>query len=134
MSKRKKLLLYAIFALVASVVNIFTQRFVLSINESKLIFFLALLLGTAFGLIVKYFLDKKWIFCDQAKGIKYESRKFGLYTLMGIFSTIIFWSTETIFWIIWQKHNMRELGALIGLFMGYSIKYRLDKYFVFKKK
>ena len=134
MGKRKKLFLYVFFAVIATAVNLLTQRYVFSINESNLGFFFALILGTILGLIVKYFLDKKWIFFDKGNGMKYQSRKFGIYTLMGIFSTIVFWSTETIFWIIWQKDNMREIGALIGLSMGYIIKYRLDKRFVFKKE
>ncbi len=133
MSKRRKLFLYVIFAGFAIAVNLLTQRLVLSINESNLIFFAALFSGTTFGLIVKYFLDKKWIFLDKRKGLKYQSGKFGIYTLMGIFSTVIFWGFETIFWVIWQKENMRELGALIGLCIGYSIKYRLDKRFVFNQ-
>ncbi len=53
---------------------------------------------------------------------------------MGIFSTLIFWSTETIFWLIWGTNNMREIGALIGLSLGYVIKYNLDRRFVFNKK
>ena len=35
---------------------------------------------------------------------------------------------------IWRQENMRELGAIIGLTMGYIIKYRLDKRFVFRQK
>ena len=52
---------------------------------------------------------------------------------MGIFSTIIFWGTEYIFWIIWRQENMRELGAILGLIIGYIIKYKLDKKYVFNK-
>ena len=53
---------------------------------------------------------------------------------MGILTTLIFWGTETIFWLIWQNENMRELGAVLGLSLGYSIKYNLDKRFVFNQK
>ena len=53
---------------------------------------------------------------------------------MGIVSTVIFWGTESIFWIIWRKENMRELGAIFGLTIGYILKYRLVKRYVFNKE
>ena len=49
---------------------------------------------------------------------------------MGLFSTLIF--LELIFWFIWGNELIRELEQLLFNF-GYSIKYRLDKNFVFKK-
>ena len=109
-----------------------TQRIILSFSQSDLFFLLAIFLGTIAGLIIKFFLDKGYIFIDKKKFL-YVGSKFGLYTFMGIFSTIIFWSTESIFWIIWKQENMRELGAIFGLTLGYIIKYKLDKKYVFKK-
>ena len=53
---------------------------------------------------------------------------------MGTFSTIIFWGTESIFLIIWKEETMREIGAILGLIIGYIIKYRLDKRYVFRKE
>jgi len=85
------------------------------------------------GLIIKFFLDKGFIFFDDTKDIKLIGRKFSIYASNGIFSTMIFWGTETIFWLIWRTQNMRELGAILGLTMGYIIKYRLDKKYVFAK-
>ena len=46
---------------------------------------------------------------------------------MGIISKIIFWGTKTIFWVIWESEKMRELGAILGLTLGYIVKYKLDK-------
>ncbi len=132
--KRKKLILYIIFALVSTLANLSTQRLILSIKSTNLFFFIALFLGTLVGLLIKFFLDKNWIFFDSSSGLKSQGRMFGMYTAMGILSTIVFWGTETIFWFIWQKDYMREFGALLGLSMGYTIKYRLDKRFVFEKK
>lgn len=132
--KNKLILRYIFFALLASFANIFTQRIIFSINQSKIYFIIAIGCGTLIGLITKFYLDKKWIFFDKVKSLKLEGFKFGLYTSMGIFSTLIFWSTETIFWLIWQTDKMREIGALIGLCLGYVIKYNLDKRYVFNKK
>ncbi len=82
---------------------------------------------------MKFFLDKKWIFFDKTSGLILQSRKFSKYSLMGILPTLIFWSTETIFWFLWNTENMREIGASIGLAIGYIIKYKLDNRFVFNK-
>jgi len=134
MNRKRKVILYILFAIVATSANLFTQRVVLSFNNTNLFFIFALLIGTLVGLLIKFFLDKNWIFFDSSKGFKSQGKKFGRYTAMGIFSTIIFWGTESIFWFIWQKDNIREFGALLGLLIGYIIKYKLDKRFVFEKK
>ena len=87
--------------------------------------------GTIVGLVIKYILDKRWIFYDVENGVKSHSRKFSLYTAMGLVTTAIFWGTETAFWLIWQTDMMRELGAILGLSVGYFVKYNLDRRFVF---
>jgi putative flippase GtrA len=124
--------LYALFAVIATVINLGVQRLVLSWRIDATGFALAVFCGTLAGLVVKYILDKRWIFADFSTGIKAHSQKFTLYTLMGIVTTAIFWSTETAFWLIWETHTMRELGAVLGLSLGYVVKYALDRRFVFK--
>jgi len=133
MIKIKKIYLFVLFAIVSTLFNLLTQRIILSINTTNLFFFFAILSGTVVGLVTKFFLDKRYIFYDKKNDISHVSKKFGLYTFMGIFSTIIFWGTESIFWIIWKKENMREFGAILGLIIGYIMKYNLDKKYVFKK-
>lgn len=44
-------------------------------------FLLALVSGTAVGLVVKYLLDKRWIFQDLSRGAKMHAKKLSLYTL-----------------------------------------------------
>ncbi len=122
---------YAIFALFATLVNLAAQRVVLHFGESGIHFTLALGLGTIFGLIIKYLLDKRWIFYDLATSYRDHSKKFILYTATGIITTAMFWTTETAFWLIWRTDLMRELGAIIGLSIGYVVKYNLDRRFVF---
>lgn len=134
MNKKRKIFLYINFAFIAIFANLLTQRIILSIYKTNLFFFLAIILGTLVGLIIKFILDKNFIFLDRTLDLKSVSGKFGLYTSNGIFSTSIFWGTETIFWMIWQKENMREIGAILGLTLGYTLKYRLDKQYVFSKQ
>ena len=122
---------YAAFAVIATAANLTAQRAVLQFGDTVAHFAAAVGLGTLTGLIIKYLLDKRWIFFDLTTGIQNHSRKFSLYLAMGIVTTAIFWGTETAFWLIWQTDIMRELGAVIGLGVGYIVKYTLDRRFVF---
>ena len=63
--------------------------------------------------------------------LREETRKFGLYTLTGVGTTAIFWGSETLFWLLGRTQGMRETGAVLGLTIGYVIKYNLDYRFVF---
>ncbi len=125
------LLRYSAFAVIATLANLGAQRLVLLAGESPALFALAVFVGTALGLVVKYALDKRWIFADRETGLRAHSRKFGLYTAMGLVTTAIFWATETGFWLAFGSHTAREVGAVLGLAVGYVVKYQLDRRFVF---
>lgn len=131
MTRQQFLLRYTLFAVLATVANLLTQRLVLHWGDTGLVFVLALGIGTLVGLVIKYVLDKRWIFEDLTKGVQAQSRQFALYATMGLITTVIFWGTETTFWLIWGTDLMRELGAVIGLMIGYTAKYWLDRRFVF---
>jgi putative flippase GtrA len=122
---------YSFFAVLATIANLATQRLILCFGDSSIFFALAVGAGTLVGLVLKYVLDKRWIFKDISAGVKAHGKKFSLYTAMGIVTTAIFWGTETAFWLVWQTDMMRELGAVIGLSIGYVAKYNLDRRFVF---
>ena len=125
---------YAAFAMLATAANLLVQRVVLHFGNSAVLFATAIAAGTLVGLVVKYVLDKRWIFFDQQGGLKSHGRKFSLYTAMGLVTTAIFWGMETAFWLIWRTDLMRELGAVVGLSIGYVVKYNLDRRFVFRAK
>ena len=131
MTLQSIVLRYTFFAVLATLANLATQRGVLWFGNNYMRFALAVGTGTLVGLVLKYILDKRWIFGDTSVGVKSHSKKLSLYTAMGIITTALFWGTETIFWLAWQTDAMRELGAVIGLSFGYVIKYRLDRVFVF---
>ena len=124
---------YSAFAALATLANLATQRLVLALAEGTQGFVLAVASGTAVGLLLKYILDKRWIFSDTSSGIAVHGRKFTLYTVSGVFTTLIFWGSETVFWFAWKTDLMREVGAVLGLAVGYVIKYKLDRRFVFAK-
>ena len=134
MTLRALILRYAAFAVVATLANLATQRAVLHFGETGLHFAAAVGAGTIVGLVIKYLLDKRWIFHDTETGVRNHGRKFSLYTAMGLVTTAIFWGTETAFWLIWNTDLMREAGAILGLSVGYVVKYRLDKRFVFRDR
>ncbi len=93
--------------------------------------YLALFIGTFAGLVVKYLLDKNFIFYHVTTTQKENVKNFGLYSLMGIFTTMIFWGTEIGFDTVFEDENAKYIGGLIGLAVGYVIKYFLDKKYVF---
>lgn len=133
MKRRDVIILYGLFALLATCANLITQRLVLMHGTSTLIFGTAILVGTIVGLVIKYVLDKKWIFRDRKSGLVYSGKQFTAYTSMGIITTTVFWGSETAFWLIWKSDLMREIGAILGLTIGYIAKYYLDRQFVFPK-
>lgn len=127
---------YAAFAVLATVANLAAQRAALGLAQDRLEagagFVLALGLGTGVGLVLKYQLDKRWIFADASRGLAGQGRRFGLYSLTGVATTAIFWGTETGFWLAFGTEAARETGAVLGLAIGYVTKYRLDRAYVFR--
>ena len=132
MSLTQLVLRYGFFAIIATLCNLGTQRLAFALAPDSVRFWLALIAGTGVGLVVKYVLDKKWIFGHVSRAVSQETKTFSLYTLTGVVTTLVFWGMEAAFWWGWQTQAMRELGAVIGLGIGYVVKYNLDRRFVFK--
>ena len=123
---------YVSFSIFATVVNISSQYISFYIYDGFLNLYLAMLVGTLSGLILKYILDKKYIFYYNSKSSQYDGITFSLYSLTGIITTFIFWGFEISFDYIFEDKNAKYLGAVIGLSIGYTAKYFLDKELVFK--
>lgn len=127
----KLYMLYIGFAIIATVVNLLAQEIVwrLCVNDFRLA--ASIFAGTLVGLLVKYVLDKKYIFDYQVGSHTQDIKIFFLYGVMGLLTTLIFWLTEFAFDWWFAGKMMRYTGAVIGLLIGYIIKYQLDKKFVF---
>ena len=121
---------YIVFALISTGVNLLFQYFSFLAYSGKFSLYLAMFVGTLSGLVVKYILDKKYIFYHETSSKKEDGKNFILYSFMGVFTTLIFWIFEIGFEYMWQ---MKYLGAVIGLGIGYFVKYHLDKKYVFRK-
>jgi putative flippase GtrA len=132
MNVRSLVTKYIIFALIATILNLLTQRVILQIHDDQTFFIFAIAIGTIVGLVVKFNLDKRWIFRGLTTKFNETSRQFFAYTITGVATTGLFWATEFSFWYIWNNHFARELGAIFGLTIGYSIKYQIDRRYVFR--
>jgi putative flippase GtrA len=125
---------FIIFAVISILFNLLSQYLSFLFYTGFGSLYTAMFTGTLSGLVVKYVLDKKLIFYHVVENKKDDAKKFALYSLMGVFTTIIFWGTEIAFDALSQNPNSKYLGAIIGLSIGYIIKYFLDKKFVFIHK
>lgn len=124
---------YALFALAAIVLNIAVQRTVFFFDFPHSLF-IAMGAGTFAGLVLKYILDKKFIFYYKTASMKHDAKKFVLYSFMGVLTTLVFWSIEVFFDRYITISASKYIGAFTGLTIGYILKYFLDKKFVFVDK
>lgn len=123
---------YILFAGIATLVNLLTQWPVFALFESPRALYVAMVAGTLTGLVTKYWLDKRWIFYYTASSRGDDLWRFMLYTLMGGFTTLVFWGTEMAFYFWVPVDGAPYWGASLGLTIGYTLKYLLDRQFVFR--
>jgi len=124
---------YVCFAIIATAVNLLTQYPFFKLFNGSWVLYIAMIAGTLTGLITKYLLDKRWIFYYTPSSKADNISKFGLYSLVGVFTTIIFWGSEVLFYHLFTFPNAQLWGGAFGLSIGYICKYMLDKKFVFNK-
>jgi putative flippase GtrA len=128
----KLVLTYALLALIATVINIAAQDIAIHLYAGAFSVLISMIVGTGAGLVVKYILDKRFIFRFRARDLGHDSKTFALYTLMGLATTVIFWGFELGFDHLFGSKEMRYVGGVIGLAIGYVTKYYLDKRYVFR--
>ncbi len=123
---------YTLFAVIATLINLLAQYGSFAFYSGFLDLYVAMAVGTLAGLVAKYVLDKKFIFYHTCETKKEDARKFFLYSLMGVVTTLIFWGFEIAFDALFSGEGAKYAGAVIGLAIGYVVKYYLDKRYVFK--
>jgi len=123
--------LYTLFAVVSTAINIGSQMVSIWIYKGPFSVEISILVGTVMGLPLRYFLEKRYIFNFTSKNIVHDGKLFIFYSVMGVITTLIFWGTEYAFHLIYDTDFMRYLGGIIGLSIGFYVKYRLDKKYVF---
>ncbi len=122
---------YTIFAIAATLFNLASQVLFSQLYRGLFNIEIALLIGTLVGLMVKYLLDKKYIFQITTQSLRQDGYQFMLYSMMGLITTLLFWGTELSFEYLFHTPLWRYLGGALGLSIGYYSKYHLDKRFVF---
>ena len=123
---------YTVLALIATIANLGTQDLIIRVYNGAFDVLLSVVVGTGVGLVVKYILDKQYIFRFRPRNAVHDGQTFALYLLMGLATTLIFWGFEFGFHHFYETKEMRYLGGVIGLAIGYLTKYHLDKRFVFR--
>ena len=108
-----------------------TQLNYINFFNFELGFILQLILGTVAGFVFKFIVDKFIIFESSYEGIIHTTEQLFIYTLFALITTAIFWGTEISFKFIFEFQNCELLGGFIGLLIGYTLKFFLDKRWVF---
>ncbi len=124
-------LMYILFAALSTVINICAQILSIFAYKGHYSIEVSILIGTVAGLPLRYVLEKRYIFTFKSDNIKHDSWLFLLYSMMGVVTTAIFWSVEYAFHLFFSTDIMRYTGAIIGLAIGFYVKYQLDKKYVF---
>ncbi|MYN39720.1 GtrA family protein [Duganella sp. FT109W] len=122
---------YLLLAIIATLFNIAVQDLCTRVYAGPYHLLLAMIVGTGAGLVLKYVLDKRYIFRFRADNLGHDSRVFVLYATAGLATTVIFWGFEFGFNHLFGSREGRYLGAGLGLGIGYLCKYQLDKRYVF---
>ncbi|WP_281915781.1 GtrA family protein [Caldimonas thermodepolymerans] len=125
---------YVIFAVIATGVNIGVQELTVRAYSGAFSLSASVVAGTLAGMVCKYVLDKRYIFRFESRDLVHDTRTFMLYAVMSVVTTIIFWGFEFGFHWAFHSKEMRYLGGIIGLAIGYFLKYHLDRRYVFAKE
>ncbi|MBN1523327.1 MAG: GtrA family protein [Spirochaetales bacterium] len=130
---------YYLFAAIATISNLVLQFLCTRIGESVLtvdlihrkdiIYISAWAVGTGLSSVLKYILDKVFIFKYQTDTLKKNLVTFFFYGIMSLVTTGIFFGIQSYFEYILQIS--KYIGGFIGLGIGYTVKYFLDRKFVF---
>jgi putative flippase GtrA len=146
-SIKRQYIVYILFAILSTLLNLGTQRGIQvllgQINHpllqkqviiERFTVSLLVMMGTAtvVGFIFKYLADKLVIFKDTTAYISTKHlRQVLLYGSFAVLTTIIFWGTELTFKAVWDHPFSEYIGGAIGLAAGYTVKFVLDRTWVF---
>lgn len=89
-------------------------------------------MGTLAGFIFKFLVDKFIVFEEKMESFEATSRQASLYLGFAIITTIIFWGFEFGFKILFSG-DWYLIGGIIGLAIGYTVKFLLDRKYVFSQ-
>jgi putative flippase GtrA len=142
---------YAAFAALATAANLATQWLAtlagkalwpdgagtlavlaVSVPAAEAVYWTALVAGTGAGFLVKYVLDKNFIFHHRSASVGSGLATIVLYGVTAVITTLIFWGVQRAFTLLGPEEFWKYPGGACGLVPGYLLKYFLDKRFVFR--
>jgi len=123
--------LYTLIAVFSILINISSQMASIWFYRGPFAIEISILVGTVIGLPSRYFLEKHYVFSFKSKNIVHDGKLFLTYSFMSLNTTGIFWVTEYAFHLLYSSEIMRYIGGVIGLAIGFYLKYHLDKKYVF---
>jgi putative flippase GtrA len=123
--------LYSAFTLASIIANIGAQMLFLLFYSGVFAVEASIVFGTAIGMPLRFLLEKHFVFSFRSRNLRQEGQIFVLYTGMSVITTLIFWTTEYAFHVLYGSDAMRYTGAVLGLILGSWAKYLLDRQFVF---
>jgi putative flippase GtrA len=130
---------YCAFAACAMAVNLSAQWLVLHFGPHLFRMWRpleitgAMAVGTGAGLVLKYVLDKRFIFQDPATGARAHAKRFSLYAAGGLFTTAIPYGLELVTGMAFRRGPAIYVAGAVGLVIGYAVKFQLDRRFVFNR-
>lgn len=132
MSNSHPIARYAATAVLSVLANLVAQEMtVRGAPDARLM--LSIVVGTLVGFLIKYIVDKTWTFRERYTTPLGEAQRITLSGLFSVLTTLIFWAFELGFYAIWQTDFAKYLGAVLGLSIGYVLKFWLDRRHVFKE-
>ncbi|MBL6726869.1 MAG: GtrA family protein [Methylophilaceae bacterium] len=118
-------------AVLYTVINIGSQMLSVWAYKGPFSVEISILVSTAMGLPLLYLLEKRFIFAFTSKNLAHDGKLFVFYSAMGVITTLIFWGTEYVFYFIYETDLMRYIGGIVGLAIGFYVKYQLYIKYVF---
>ena len=131
LSRTRLVFWYGVFAGLSIVANLASQSLSFHLYRGVHAMAVSICVGTGVGLVVKYLLDKAWIFRYEHRSVAHGASTFARYVAMGLGTTLVFWAVEFAADALFHGETARLIGGAIGLVIGYVTKYQLDKRFVF---
>ncbi|SFQ63835.1 GtrA-like protein [Roseivivax halotolerans] len=123
---------YAAAAAICVATNLAAQEAVMQTAPTAPLM-VSIVIGTGVGFLVKHVIDKTWTFREPYITPAAEARRITLSGVFSVLTTIIFWGFELGFYTIWGTDIAKYTGAVLGLTIGYVVKYMLDRRMVFRE-
>jgi putative flippase GtrA len=131
-SKLQVLSNYVVIGVLSAAINLSAQVLIIWAYKGAYAVEFSILIGTVMGMPPRYFLEKRYVFSFTSENIFHDGKLFFQYSFYSTFTTLVFWSVEYSFHVIFNDDLMRYVGGVVGLTIGFYLKYQIDKRFVFR--